>query len=499
MGFKAILSKPFAAYLNAKTKRWSSNPFQSQEKVFKSLISAAKNTRFGKDHEFASIQTPADFKKKVPIRNYEALKPYIDRVLDGEENVLWPGIPLYLSKTSGTTSGAKYIPISKESIPEHINAARNAILAYVYDTGRTSFIDGKMIFLQGSPVLDQSKKVPVGRLSGIVAHHVPTYLQKNRLPSYRINCIEDWEEKVMAICKETMAHDMRLISGIPPWVQMYFERLLSTSGKSTIKELFPNFSLFIYGGVNYAPYRKSMEKLIGTNIDSIELYPASEGFIAYQDKQDEEGLLLLLDAGIYYEFIPADQYFQENPPRLSLSEVELGVNYALILSNNAGLWAYDIGDLVKFVSLDPFKIIVSGRVKHFTSAFGEHVIAEEVEKAIQFACEKTNAEVIEFHLAPQVEPTDGELPYHEWFIEFSNSPSNMDEFRMHLDEKMQILNPYYKDLIAGNILQQLIIRAMRKNAFQEFMRSKGKLGGQNKLPRLSNDRSVAELLATYVI
>ncbi|MEQ8623442.1 MAG: GH3 auxin-responsive promoter family protein [Vicingaceae bacterium] len=494
MSLKAALSIPFAKIVKKQTAKWSKKPIEKQQKVFDQLIEKAKNTAFGKAHNFDQISSYADFKNEVPIRDYEQLKSYFDRTKKGEADVLWPGKPIYLSKTSGTTSGAKYIPITKESIPYHINAARDSILHYIAETGNSAVVDKKMIFLQGSPELDTSGPIPVGRLSGIVAHHVPAYLQKNRLPTFKTNMIDDWEEKVEAICKETLPQAMGLISGIPPWVQMYFEQLIELSGKKSIQEIFPDFSLFIYGGVNYEPYRSNMEKLIGKSIDSIELYPASEGFIAYQDSQTEEGMLLLLNSGIFYEFVPADEFFDENPTRLTIGEVELNKNYVLILSTNAGLWGYNIGDTVKFVSLTPYRIIVSGRIKHYTSAFGEHVIAEEVEKAISEVSAATKNQVVEFHLAPQLEPAEGELPYHEWFIEFKQQPENSSTFAELLNKEMMQLNSYYKDLIDGKMLQPLKIRSVKQGSFKNYMKKKGKLGGQNKLPRLANDRKIADEL-----
>lgn len=496
MGIKASLSLPFSKLIKHKNDKWAKSPEKTQDKVFQKLIKVAAKTQFGKDHGFDVIKSYEDFKNRVPIREYEGLKPYIEKILTGAPDVLWPGKPIYLSKTSGTTSGAKYIPLTKESIPYHIKAARDAILHYIAETKKTSFVNGKMIFLQGSPVLDTTGKIPLGRLSGIVAHHVPEYLQKNRMPSLEVNSIDDWEQKVLAICQETIPEKMSLISGIPPWVQMYFEKLIELSGKKNIHEIFPDFSLFIYGGVNYEPYRAGMEQLIGKRIDSIELYPASEGFIAFQDSQKEEGLLLLLNSGIFYEFIRADEFFDENPERVSIHDVELGVNYAIILNTNAGLWGYNIGDTVKFVSKTPYRIIVTGRIKHFTSAFGEHVIAEEAEKAIQFASEKTGAIISEFHLAPQVNPKKEELPYHEWFITFKTQANNQDDFAKALNEKMVELNPYYKDLIAGQILQPLKVRIVKGSGFANYMKSQGKLGGQNKLPRLANDRKIADYLVS---
>ncbi len=498
MGLKALLSKPFAKYISGRIRKWSARPIETQAIVFKKLLEGGTDTLFGKDHDFENIRTYEDFKKRVPVRDYEAFVPYIHKLKQGEENILWKGKPLYFSKTSGTTSGVKYIPISKESISNHINAARNAILMYIAETGKASFVDGKMIFLSGSPELSEISDIPTGRLSGIVNHHVPGYLRANQMPSYETNCIEDWEKKVNAIVEETHTKKMTLISGIPPWVQMYFDKLTEKTGKQ-VKDVFPDFSLFIYGGVNYEPYRNKIETTIGRKIDSIELYPASEGFIAFQDSQKEPGLLLILNDGIFYEFIPASEYFNENAARISLKDVEIGVNYAIILSTNAGLWAYSIGDTVKFVSLSPYRIVVTGRIKHFISAFGEHVIAEEVEKALLKAAGEEKVEIVEFTVAPQVTPPEGGLPYHEWFIEFATMPDNMQAFRLKVDQALQKLNIYYKDLLDGNILQPLKIRVMQKDSFISYMRSQGKLGGQNKMPRLANDRIIADQLLKGIV
>ena len=494
MGLKSALSKPFAAWVNRQVLRWKNNPIAAQDKVFRALLAKAKSTAFGQDHAFETIKTYQDFKNSVPIRDYEQLRPYIERVVAGEANVLWPGKPLYFAKTSGTTSGVKYIPISKESMPEHIKAARNALLGYIHETGDTSFVNGKMIFLQGSPVLEKKSGIDTGRLSGIAAHHVPAYLQKNRLPSYQTNCIEDWETKVDAIVAETIHQDMRLISGIPPWVQMYFDKLSQVAKGKKVKDIFKNFSLFVYGGVNFEPYRAKLEEAIGKKVASIETYPASEGFIAYQDSQADKGLLLLADAGIFFEFIPVSEYFNENPTRISLADVALDTNYALILNTSAGLWGYSIGDTVKFVSKEPYKIVVTGRIKHFISAFGEHVIAEEVEAALLEVAAKQAVHITEFTVAPQVIPPEGGLPYHEWFIEFVQPPKDLAAFAAVLDEAMQQKNGYYHDLIAGKILQPLHISLVQKNGFIEYMRTQGKLGGQNKVPRLANDRAVADVL-----
>ncbi len=493
MNIKSIAAKLFAKRIHKQTLSWASKPEETQQKVFLDLIKQASQTKFGKDHNFQNIETVQDFANQVPVRDYEQLKTYIDEVVAGKENILWKGKPHYFAKTSGTTSGAKYIPLTKESMPFHIKAARNAILSYIHQTGKADFVNGKMIFLQGSPELEEKNGIKLGRLSGIVAHFVPKYLQKNRMPSWNTNCIEDWETKVNAIVEETFHKNMTVISGIPSWVQMYFEKLHQKAQKP-VGELFKNFNLFIYGGVNYEPYRAKFENLIGRKVDSIELFPASEGFFAYQDSQNQKGMLLLLNAGIFYEFIKADEFFTEKPKRYIIGEVELDINYVLIISTNAGLWAYNIGDTVQFTSLKPYRVVVSGRIKHFISAFGEHVIGKEVETAMQQATENTTIRINEFTVAPQIAPKEG-LPYHEWFIEFENEPTNLDEFALQLDAFMRKQNVYYDDLIVGKVLRTLVITKVPKNGFQEYMKSIGKLGGQNKLPRLSNDRKIADFFA----
>jgi hypothetical protein len=493
MSLKSIGAKIFAKIITRRINKWANNPIKVQKKVFDKLLSEAKDTSFGRDHGFGQISSFDDFAKQVPIRDYEALKGYVDRVVDGEADVLWPGKPLYFAKTSGTTSGAKYIPLTKASMPSHIEAARNAILCYINETGKAGFVNGKMIFLQGSPEMTQKNGIQIGRLSGIVANFVPAYLQKNRLPSFETNCISDWETKVDAIVEETKDEDMTVISGIPSWVQMYFERLEFATDKA-VGSLFKNFNLFIYGGVNFEPYRAKFNSLIGRKVDSIELYPASEGFFAFQDKQKERGMLLQLNSGIFYEFVEATSFFDENPRRLTIGEVKTYVNYVMIISTNAGLWGYNLGDTVQFTSTNPYRLIVSGRIKHFISAFGEHVIGKEVEQAIEWSMKKHHFSISEFTVAPQILTKEGELPYHEWLVEFESEPKDFQKIAADLDILMQEQNGYYKDLIVGKVLQPLKITRLNRDSFNSFMKSQGKLGGQNKVPRLANDRQIADAL-----
>ncbi len=499
MGFRSFLVKPFAKNIARSIDKWSSQAVEAQNDVFNSLLEGARNTKFGKDHQFETINDYESFKNNVPIRDYEGLKSYVELIKEGQSDILWKGKPKYFAKTSGTTSGVKYIPLTKESMPNHFGSARNALFNYYARTGKGGWLDGKMIFLSGSPELTEIGGIPTGRLSGIVNHEVPSWLRTNQLPSYATNCIEDWETKLEHIVNETIGANMSLISGIPPWVQMYYERLLDRSGKKNIKDLFPNYNVFVYGGVNFEPYRASLENLVGKRIDSIETYPASEGFIAFQDSQEHKGLLLNAYSGIFFEFIPAEEIFNDAPTRLSLKDVEIGVNYVVIINSNAGLWGYNIGDTIEFVSKDPYRILVTGRVKHFISAFGEHVIGKEVEHAMLTAAQELGITVTEFTVAPQVNPPEGGTPYHEWFVEFDQAPLDLEKLAKRVDELMIKQNIYYEDLIKGNILQALKIRPLKIGAFREYMKTQGKLGGQNKVPRLSNDRKIADQLSSLII
>jgi hypothetical protein len=493
--FKKNVALAWAKKHVQKTGEFKKNSVRNQEALLLSLVKTAQKTLFGREHDFENIHSIEDFQNKVPVSDYEDLKPYIERVKKGQANILWTETPEYFAKTSGTTSGSKYIPISKEGMPFQVAGAQSALFHYIARKNNADFVNGKMIFLQGSPELQENFGIKTGRLSGIVAHHIPKYLQKNRLPSWETNMMEDWEAKVDKIIEETEHENMTLISGIPPWLVMYFEKLTEKHGKK-IKQLFPNLQLLVTGGVNYEPYRDKMNDLLGGKVDIIQTFPASEGFFAFQDDYTKEGLLLLTDHGIFYEFIPLEEYGKPDARRLTLKDVELNKDYALILTTNSGLWAYSIGDVVRFIDKDPYRIVVSGRTKHFTSAFGEHVIAFEVEEAMKATLEKHAAQITEFHLAPQVNPSEG-LPYHEWLIEFEKKPEDLELFREELDRQLRARNTYYDDLITGNILQPLIITTLKKNAFHEYAKSQGKLGGQNKIPRLANDRKIADQLEIY--
>ena len=495
MKIKSFLAKPFASYIYKGIRKGIATAVADQENILQHLLKVGKTTEYGKSIGLDDVTNYEDFKRAVPIQDYEQMKPWIEKIKEGKHNILWKGKPIYLAKTSGTTSGTKYIPITKDSIPNHINTARNALLCYMAESGNTRFADGKLIFLSGSPELERIGGIPTGRLSGIVNHHIPKYLRSNQMPSYETNCIEDWETKLNKIVDETIKQDMTLISGIPPWMQMYFDELIKRSGKK-VGELFPNFSVMVQGGVNFEPYKAKLFESIGRKIDCIELFPASEGFFAFQDSQHTEGLLLNANSGIFFEFVPAAEIFNEKPTRLSLRDVKVGENYAMIINSNAGLWGYNLGDTVKFISTNPYRLVVTGRTKHFISAFGEHVIGEEVEYSILKAAEEEHVHITEFTVAPFVSDSDGKS-YHEWFIEFENKPGDMREFGNKVEENLRKKNVYYDDLISGNILSPLKITAVRKNGFIDYMKSIGKLGGQNKVPRLSNDRKIADELIKW--
>lgn len=496
MNIKSLFAKPFATLIYSKIKKEQKMAIAHQQLILNQLIKTGKTTIFGKDHHFDQVHDYESFKKAVPLRDYEGFKSYIEQIKKGTQNVLWKGRPIYFAKTSGTTSGVKYIPITKDSIGNHINGARNAILTYISSANTSDFAGGKMIFLSGSPELERIGGIATGRLSGIVNHHIPSYLKGNQLPTYETNCIEEWEEKLDKIVSETIGQDLTLIGGIPPWMQMYFDRIVEKTGKPVI-EIFPNLQVLVQGGVNFEPYKAKLFETIGKEIDTIELFPASEGFFAFQDQRNKPGLLLNTNSGIFYEFVPLANVHDDQPIRLSLAEVIVGEQYAMIINSNAGLWGYQLGDTVKFLSVDPYRLIVTGRVKHFISAFGEHVIGEEVEYALLKAAADCTLTIVEFTVAPFIQQGEGKS-YHEWFIEFENTPDNLDNFAVKLNEYMCDKNVYYDDLIAGNILEPLHITPLRKNAFIDYMRSQGKLGGQNKVPRLSNDRIIAEALFQYI-
>lgn len=485
---KEWIARWLAARRGKQLNKELNHPIIYQKKWFKTLLERGKFTQYGKRYRFDTIRSVLDYQERVPVVEYEDIVGEIERMKKGAVSVLWPGCPVYFAKTSGTTAGAKYIPVSKESVPYFIQGAKDVLYFYIYRTGDASFLNGKMIFLSGSPALDKTEGgIPVGRLSGISQHFVPWYLQRNRLPSYKTNCIEDWEEKVERILDEVIPADLRLISGIPPWVQMFFERLHARTGKKPI-EVWPHLRLYIHGGVDFEPYRPIMENYFNGKVTMLETYPASEGFFAVDDGN---GLVLMPNYGIFYEFIPLEHYQKGFPDKVvTLEEVELNQPYALVLTTNAGLWRYAIGDVIKFTSTSPYRIKVVGRVRHFISAFGEHVIEEEVIQAIQTAQKFAGGNVKEFTVAPWIDEKGAS--YHQWFVEFESLPQNWSLFEQILDETLQKLNPYYEDLRKGEILTRARVIPLKKDAPRAYMKHVGKLGGQNKFPHLKNDRTIAD-------
>lgn len=460
-----------------------------QKHLLPKLIKQAENTIFGQKYKFQQITDYPSFKNTIPLSVYEDILPYIQAIQGGKSDVLWPGRPIYLAKTSGTTASAKYIPISKDSISHHILAARNVLVFHAAQTNQADFITHKMIFLQGSPALDHSGPIPTGRLSGIVYHHVPFFFRGNRIPSYQTNCIEDWDEKVKAIVSEVQHQKLSLISGIPPWCIMFFEKLMEETGKKSMAEIFPELKLFIHGGVNFSPYEQKMKALMGADIPMLETFPASEGFIAYQYDGSKNELLLNVNAGIFYEFIPLENYLRSNFEAIPLEYVTCNVNYVLVLTTNAGLWRYVIGDTIKFTGLKPFTIQVTGRIKQYISAFGEHVIAEEIEAAMQACLHTWNIDLVDYHVFPDVAAAR-----YVFLIEAANHPSNHAAMQEMLQTILVKKNIYYRDLVDGNMLELPQIVFLRKNSFADYQRSVGKLGGQNKVVRLSNDPSIGKAL-----
>jgi len=498
MGFKKFIVKILANNNEKSVHKRSNNAIGHQLKLFKYLTSVLHKTEYGKILGAQKDITISSFQKKIPIVNYEKITPFINKIANGEKNVLWKGLPKYFVKTSGTTSGVKYIPLSREMLKIQIRSTKEALLLYAQQTKNYDIINGKMMFIQGSPVVGRYKKVPCGRLSGIVANYVPSFLQKNRLPSMKTNSIEDWELKIKNIINETRNEDLRLIGGVPPWVIMYLEALLKTCNVNSIKKIFPNLSVFVYGGVNFSPYKNTFKKLVG-KIDFLELYPASEGFIGYQDNYKNTGMLLLTNHGVFYEFIETLDFINnENPKRVWLKDVKLNTDYVIILNTCAGLWGYNIGDTIKFISVNPYKIVITGRVQHFISAFGEHVINSEVEQALAESLKKHGGEIIGFTVCPEINKDSG-APGHDWFIEFNKEPEDMRVFSVFLDQSLRSKNIYYNDLVGGKIIRPLNVFRLKRGAFNKYMDSVGRLGGQNKCPQISNDRKIGNYLSKFTL
>lgn len=478
-------------------------PINVQLEWFTRLIDTAKNTEWGIKYDFKSIKTVEEFKSRIPIQNYDSLKPDIERLMRGEQNILWPSEIKWFAKSSGTTAGkSKFIPVSVEAMEEcHFKGGKDLLSMYCNNNPETMIFSGKSLSLGGSNHMNNSNADSFyGDISAILMQNLPFWAQMIRTPDLSIALMENWEDKIEKMVQATLPVNVTTISGVPTWTLVLAKRILETTGKKNLLEVWPNLELFIHGAVSFVPYKDQFHQLIPSpSFNYLETYNASEGFFGIQDRLKSDEMLLMLDYGVFYEFMPMDEYGKENPKTIGLDEVELNKNYALVISTNAGLWRYVIGDTIKFSSLNPFRIRVSGRTKLFVNAFGEEVIIENSDQAIHIACEKTNALVKDYTMAP-VYFTDKENGAHEWLIEFDKPPANTDYFKEVLDTALKSLNSdyeakRYKDMA----LRPPIIHIVPEGTFYNWLRQNGKLGGQHKIPRLSNDRTILENITASLI
>jgi len=477
------------------------DPWRCQERAFRDILWAASRTAFGTDRGLTPEMTLAEYRRRVPPAPYEAFDPYIGRMLSGERSVLWPGLVREFSLTSGTTAerGNKYIPFTQGLWLSNETAARDSLFFHVRRSGGDfGVFAGKMLFLGGTTTLNrEGPGVSSGDLSAITIRRLPPFYRPYYLPGYAVGAVPDWEEKIDRIARMVRGVNLTLISGIPSWVLVLLEKIRENHGRpdAALRELYPNFRLLISGGVNVHPYLDLFRRTVGPEVDIAETYPASEAFIAVQDGAMGDGMLLETDSGVFYEFVPAGRIGEDNPPRLTLPEVKTGENYAIVLTTPGGLYGYILGDTVRFTGTDPPRLVVTGRTKHFLSAFGEHLIVEEAEEAVRTACERTGARVLDFTAAPVFPEKSGELPRHEWLIEFETPPADLSAFERALDERLAELNADYavhRSDDASLLAPQVTV--LRPGSFYAFMKARGKLGGQNKVPRLKNDREFAEML-----
>ncbi len=478
------------------------NPIDTQQQVFNDLIGSAQFTEYGKKYRFEEINNIAEFQKNVPINDYETLKPYIQRILEGTQNVLWPSPIKWFAKSSGTTNAkSKFIPVSKESLDNtHFRAGKDVLALYLRENPGSNLTNGKCLILGGSHQVNQLNAASFfGDLSAVTLQNMPFAGQLFRLPELSIALMTEWEEKIDRMAHSTINENVTYIAGVPTWTIVLIKRIFEITGKNSLLDIWPNLELYIHGGVNFTPYRRQFEQLIPSpNMHYRETYNASEGFFAAQDREDEEGMLLFLNHGIFYEFMPMEEYGKENPRTLTLKEVELEKNYAIVVSTNGGLWRYLVGDTIQFTSLSPFRIKVTGRLKHFINAFGEELIVDNADNAIAIACAETGAVVADYSAAP-VYMTGEDNGAHEWIIEFEYLPVPLEQFTNLLDKSLQAINSdyeakRYKDMA----LRMPIVHRMPKDGFKQWLKDKGKLGGQHKVPRLSNERTYIEEMLPYV-
>jgi hypothetical protein len=482
-------------------EQWMNDPVRAQFLLWQDLLTAGQHTDFGRQYNFSKIQSLDDYKSAVPIHEYEDLKNYIERMMNGEENVLWNTPVLWFAKSSGTTSDrSKFIPVSNESLKDnHYRASKDVLSFYYASHPDSDMLTGKMLVIGGSHQISQlNEDVQYGDLSAVILQNSPFWSNWLRTPGLSIMLMDEWETKIEALAQSTVHENVTSMAGVPTWLLVLLKRILEITGKETIKEVWPSLELYMHGGVSFVPYKQQFEKLIGAPINYLEMYNASEGFFAAQDDITAEGMLLMCDHGIFYEFLPAEHFGNTNGQTLQLNEVELGKNYAPVITTNGGLWRYLIGDTIQFTSLKPFRIKVSGRIKHYMNAFGEEVIIDNADQAIAIASERTGARVKDYTAAP-VYFSEGENGAHEWLVAFEKAPESVELFAAELDAALKKSNSDYEAKRHKDIaLRPPLLRAVPPHTFDAWLQSKGKLGGQHKVPRLSNDRKFIEEISAFV-
>lgn len=474
---------------------WKNNPLDAQREVLQDLVTSAQYTEFGRKYNFSNLFTVKDFKATVPIHDYNDMKPYIERIMKGEQNILW-NTPIYwFAKSSGTTSDkSKFIPVSDESLQDgHFKAAKDVLTMYYQYNPDSELLTGKGLVIGGSHnVNPMNNEAQYGDLSAVLLQNIPFWGHWLRTPDLSIALMDEWENKIEKLAESTIKEEVTSISGVPTWTIVLFKRILEITGKKTIAEVWPSLELYMHGGVSFIPYKEQFQKLIGKNINYLDLYNASEGFFSAQDSSEQEGMLLFVDHGVFMEFMPINEYGKKSPQTFGLQDVKLGENYALVISTNCGLWRYLLGDTIQFTSLNPFRIKVSGRLKHYMNAFGEEVIVDNTDNAIAIAAEKTGTIINDYTAAP-IYFSESSNGAHEWLIEFEKEPDSLEQFTIELDAALKNINSDYEAKRYKNIAMGLpIVHLLKKGTFDSWLRSKGRLGGQHKVPRLSNERKLLE-------
>lgn len=493
-----LLSKIISFIARLRYKRihnWVNHPAAAQRQVLQSLISDAQYTVFGKKYDFDKLFTIKEFKRRVPLHEYDDMRPYIERMMNGEENVLWNTPVNWFAKSSGTSNDkSKFIPVSEESLKEnHFQASKDVLTKYYTNFPSSDLLTGKGLVVGGSHQISQlSEEIHCGDLSAVLMQNSPFWGQWLRTPELSIALLDEWESKIEKLAQITAEENVTSLAGVPTWTLLLLKRILAIKGKKTIKEVWPNLELYINGGVSFIPYRKQFEEIIGGPINYLEIYNASEGFIAAQEKPDDEGMMLFTEHGIFYEFLPVEEYGKEQPQTFGLTDVQLNKNYAIVISTTGGLWRYIMGDTVAFTSLNPYKIKITGRLKHYMNAFGEEVIVDNADKAIAAAALKTNSIVKDYTAAP-IHFTTNSNGAHEWLIEFDKAPEDLSFFTKEMDAALKAVNSDYEAKRHKDIaLRMPVVHAMPDGTFTEWLRLKGKVGGQHKVPRLSNERKIIE-------